>query len=424
MASYAAPPATPQAQISNRHSVAASPTRSMPQAESTHHPLSQPASQESFTTVQSQGSSVGPQLQSDSSTLSQLTNYTEPKSPGPTVSQRPLSDAYTSQPRDAQRVKTPDYVRSDGHSEPDHALASPMSVTSPMSVNGAKRTASGHVKNAPSLGSMPATPMTAMHGRTRSRAESTSSTNSRAGELAQTLKARLGYAMAKVQNGWEHNNIAEVERMSAHKSQNRHSVTYGDYTTRPVSPGRSIASARMSAYDPFGKGIQEGLTSPPSKRRSGNFAGYTNSPKQRLPTPSTGPALQPPVDIRPTSSRRAHDYSAPSSQQSQYTSSAMSPPRTPINGRPRRPLNVRTDTQTAQAERDALDALFQLGSPHGTSQHSQFSRQISNFSQDSSQQGSPLRGEYVATPRRVTFARSESDQSSSAGEYYTGDVEA
>lgn len=413
-------PRTPQAMISPLRRPVQAPqqaTRSMQAADEsqsqsqpqTQH-LSQPASQESFVSLQSQGSSVAPHLQSTSSNLSQLTQYTDPISPAGAPNKQP---EYTSQPRDVQRVRTPEYARHDARADGiDQSLASPMSVTSPMSVNGAKRTSSGHVKNAPSLGSIPTTPMTAIHDRRRSRAESISSTSSRAGELAQTLKARLGYAMAKVQHGWEHKNLAEVEQLAAHKaSPNRHSVTYGDYRTgRPMSAGLSNGTKRMSMYDSLSNGSLDGPTSPPSKRRSGNYTYMMTSPRPPQYNHGAAPSLQPPVDIRPgtSSSRTQTHHRAPSNQQHKYTSNpAMSPPRTPINGEVRRPLNVRTDTQTAQAERDALDALFQLGSPHGTHQ-SQFSRQVSNLSQNSSQGGSPLRAEY-ATPRRVTFARGGSE---------------
>ncbi|KAK6391817.1 hypothetical protein LTR65_004312 [Meristemomyces frigidus] len=403
-------PATPQTQTSHlRQSVKSHPaiaqqqTRNMQLADAQEPQVSTPASQESF--VSSQGSSVAPQLHNSSSNLSQLTNYTDPTSPLLSGPKRGLEQAYTSAPANAQRVKTPENEVQHSYTGGEYALASPMSVASPMSTNGAKRTASGHVKNAPSL---PSTPLASTFSGRRPRAESTSSTGSRAGELAQTLKTRLGYAMAKVQNGWEHKSIAEVEQLAAHKmSPNRHSMSHIDYSQRPVSAGLSNGTARLSMYGLQGHGVLDGTTSPPSKRRSGTYASFMTSPRQPGPGFSVAPNLQPPADIRSTASSRQYYSAAPSSQNGNY-STAMSPPRTPLSGHSRRPPTLRTDTQTAEAERDALQALFQLGSPHA----SQVSRQT-NASQASSTQASPLRTEYP-TPRRVTFARSESGSSARA----------
>ncbi|KAK4955849.1 hypothetical protein LTR10_006788 [Elasticomyces elasticus] len=372
--------ATPNTQISHmRHSAAARPsksnpaqqeTRSMQAPETTYsQPLSAPASQESFISTRSDASSVQPPLQSSNSNLSQLTNYTDPTSPAKQQYEQRNGTA-TSQ----RRAITPE-GQQDAVSRADYALASPMSVVSP-AANGAKRTASGHVKNAPSL---PSTPLAATFADRMARRESISSTGSRAGEMAATLKTRLGYAMAKVQHGWEHKTIAEVEQLATQKmsSPNRHSMSHVDYSHRP--------------------------------RRSGNYSNFMASPQQPRPAWSNAPHLQPPADIRPgTSSTQRMYYLAPSGQTSaQNLQNAMSPPRTPVNGHSsRRPTTIRTDIQIQEAESEALQALFQLGSPHT----SQISRQQNNASQASSSQASPQRTEYP-TPRRVTFARSESGSS-------------
>lgn len=408
-------PVTPQTQLSHVRQAASSrtatnpaiaqqATRNMRAAEAASPPLSAPASQESIVSVQSMASSVAPRLQSSSSTLSQLTNYTEPTTPTlPDGPPRTKSHAGSTAPCD----RTPE-DRMNG----DYTLVSPMSVTSPVSVNGAKRTASGHVKNAPSL---PSAPSAATVAGRKSRTESISSTSSRAGELAATLKSRLGYAMAKVQHGWEHKTIAEVEQLAAHKATpSRHSMSHIEYGKRPSSAGLSSGAAHLSIHETLGSGTPvDGTTSPPSKRRSGNFSSCITSPQARSYAASFATPLQPAADIRPStntqhsyrpSTNSQHYYTAPSSQQSHYHN-AMSPPRTPVNGHFRRPPTIRTDTQTAEAERDALQALQQLGSPHA----SQVSRQA-NASQASSSQASPLRTEWAA-PRRVTFARSDSASS-------------
>ncbi|EME47196.1 hypothetical protein DOTSEDRAFT_41656, partial [Dothistroma septosporum NZE10] len=169
-------------------------------------PLSAPASQESMLSVQSVTSSVMPRLQASDSNLSQLTSYTDNTSPSSSVESSTAARhaPHTSQKAAVQRQRTPENPLHSAHFMGEDALASPMSLTSPAFTNGAKRTASGHVKNAPSL---PNTPYTTTFPERGSRRESISSSGSRAGELAATLKTRLGYAMAKVQNGWEHKQL-------------------------------------------------------------------------------------------------------------------------------------------------------------------------------------------------------------------------
>ncbi|KAK4553658.1 hypothetical protein LTR86_009156 [Recurvomyces mirabilis] len=408
-------PVTPRSQVSHlRHtttrnpaptSVMQAPTRDAHANTTSETNAQQPwsASQESILSARSDASSVRqPHLQTSNSNLSQLTNDTDPTSPAIPAPERQYDQLHKSVTSAAQRAITPEDQIQSTH----NPLASPLGTLSPAATNGAKRTASGHVKNAPSL---PNTPMTGTFPGRRSRAGSMSSTGSRAGELAATLKSRLGYAMAKVQHGWEHKTIAEVEQLAAYKaSPQRYSMSHVEYSKRPVSAGLSNGTARLSMYENYAPLSYDGTTSPPSKRRSGNFSSFMASPQQPRYIAHNPPRLQPSADIRPGSMQQTY-YSAPSSQQIGYNN-AMSPPRTPMNGHPRRPPTIRTDTQTAEAERDALQALYQLGSPHA----SQISRNTTATSQTSSSQESPLRNEFP-TPRRVTFARSVSEASSARG---------
>lgn len=360
-----------------------------------------PASQDSITSAQSGASSNAPYLQHTSSNVSQFTNYSDLHSPIHNAHPESNDRHHAALRPDLTRRRTPEGNLREINGMADFAAASPMSLASPASTNGAKRTASGYVKNAPSL---PNTPLTATFAGHRSRADSISSTGSRAGELAANLKTRLGYAMHKVQNGWEHKDINEVEKLSAYKAHaKRHSMSHLDQNGQHGSTGLSNGTERLSVYEAYANRSIDGTRSPPLKRHSGLYSAYATSSQ---PTMSAAPRLQPAADIQPGSNRRGY-HTAPSSQTNGY-SNVMSPPRTPVNhshAHPRRPPTIRTDTQTAEAERDALQALFQLGSPHT----SQASRQFA--SQASSSQASPLRSEFAATPRRVTFARSESDSS-------------
>lgn len=414
-------PVTPQtshlrssSQASRAHHVPAQEAaRAMQQHADAPEPVP-PLSQESFASAQSAGSSNGPRLQSSSSNGSQLTNYSDLTSPVPNTAPNGFNDrqyAAAARPGLMRRRTPEDGARAQNRGD-DFAVTSPMSLASPATTNGAKRTASGHVKNAPSL---PGTPLTATFAGHRSRTDSISSTGSRAGELAASLKTRLGYAMHKVQNGWEHKDINEVEKLAAYKAHaNRHSMSHLDSSRRPGSSGLSNGTERLSMHEAYMNGSLDGTSSPPPKRHSGVYSSFTPSSQ---PTLSSAPRLQPAADIRPTSSTHPrHYHTAPSSQ-----TNIMSPPRTPSNSHshahPRRPPTIRTDTQTAEAERDALQALFQLGSPHTSQQSRHFAA-----SQASSSQASPLRSEFAATPRRVSFARSESD-GSNAGAQRSSDEE-
>ena len=171
-----------------------------------------------------------------------------------------------------------------------------------------------------------------------------------------------------------------------------------------MTSGISNTNGRYSVYETNGLTSLDGAAFQPSKRHSGNYSSFSMSSSQ--PTLSSAPRLQPAPDIRPLGEHQQRHYHTAPSSQSNIQTNAMSPPRTPVNGALRRPPTIRTELQTAEAERDALQALFQLGSPQG----SQMPRYHA-ASQESSLQASPLRSEF-ATPRKVTFARSESNDSS------------
>ncbi|GAB7359115.1 hypothetical protein MBLNU230_g5184t1 [Neophaeotheca triangularis] len=403
-------------------------------------PLSAPASQESFLSLQSNGSSLAQaalqETSSNSSTsqLTQSTQYTDATSP---IESAP-SKSFASRHLDHGRVRTPEappfqptrsYDNDNNNNNP--TLANPVTITSPASINGAKRTASGHVKTA----SLTSTPMTGpVSGQRRSRGESVSSTtSSRASEMAATLRTRLEYAMAKVQQGWENRSLAEVEQLAAQQaSPRRHGMGYGgEYghgaAGRPVSSGLTNGAARLSMYESYGNRNGEVVASPPNKRHSGPWGMAISPPLQYHRAPNNGegggPRLAPPADIRPQSQRQSrthhHDssyYSHSNTSTSNHTTTAptttsasvMSPPRTPhfpsqhphrqsqsLTPAPAaRPPTIRTETETAAAEREALAALYQLGSPRGSQQGSQF--QSSGVSQREGREGAG--GGKLATP--------------------------
>ncbi|KAM3423698.1 hypothetical protein BST61_g1110 [Cercospora zeina] len=388
-----------------------------------HHPtLSAPASHESMVSVQSSYASSGPPLHGSDSHLSTQTELTSPSSAAGLqriLTTIPPQDA-THRPHNVYRPRnqTPENAQPSPTRTAEHALYSPMSITSPVATNGAKRTASGHVKNASSIHTSPC--RVQFPGR-ESRRESVSSSGSKAGEIAATLKARLGYAMAKVHNGWEHKSLAEVEQLAAQRHRSRTSASQIDHP-RPGTSGLSNGASKMSGYDQHGRTMMDMTEAPPSKRTSGNYSQYQahvqshlQQSQQHFAWQSTmPPRLQPAPDIRPTSSQRGGAFAGPILHPlPQHVSNAMSPPRTPISAAsPQRPPTIRTQTQTAEAERDALQALFQLGSPH-TSVGPHIPRTGTATTNSSQSQMSPARQPDL-TPRHAPFVRSESASTSSS----------
>ncbi|THW23124.1 hypothetical protein D6D24_00735 [Aureobasidium pullulans] len=153
-------------------------------------------------------------------------------------------------------------------------------------------------------------------GEQRPRAESVSSSGSKAGEVAAQLKTRLAYAMIKVQHGWEHRNINEVEKLAA-----------------ALHP--SMAASPPASSAPID------IRSPPSKRRSGSGVVSWS-------LPDSGTGLH-------ASSQSSNTFRRPSA------SSPVHIPSTPES----RPAPVRSTMPTQQAEQDAMDALMLMGGSPG-----------------------------------------------------------
>ncbi|CAD0090028.1 unnamed protein product, partial [Aureobasidium vineae] len=151
----------------------------------------------------------------------------------------------------------------------------------------------------------------------RPRAESVSSAGSKAGEVAAQLKTRLAYAMVKVQHGWEHRNINEVEQLAA------------------------ALNPRMAASPPASSAPID-IRSPPSKRRSG--AGMVT-----WSLSDSSPGMN-------GLSQNSHIFRRPS---------ASSPPAQVPSTPKSRPPPVRSTMPTQQAEQDAMDALMLMGGSPG-----------------------------------------------------------
>jgi hypothetical protein len=227
----------------------------------------------------------------------------------PTLPVVPQEQDHSDASQSSSQVRTPE----------DASQSQPDSISSPTRH---KRTASGLLKAVDTPNDQ------------RPRAESVSSAGSKAGEVssrrvsgvastdstfqvAAQLKTRLAYAMVKVQHGWEHRNINEVEQLAA--------------ALRPrVAASPPVSSAPID------------IISPPSKRRSG--AGMVS-----WSLPDSSPVVK-------SSSQNSHIFRRPS---------ASSPPAQVPSTPKSRPPPVRTTMPTQQAEQDAMDALMLMGGSPG-----------------------------------------------------------
>ncbi|KAH0556099.1 hypothetical protein GP486_005966 [Trichoglossum hirsutum] len=129
---------------------------------------------------------------------------------------------------------------------------------------GQKRTASGAIK--PASASGPTSPMDAV-GLEALRESSTSSAGAhRIGEMGAQLKARLSYALIKVQNGWQSRTLDEVESIYAHQispiSPSTSSVFHGGRkpltTSTSSSPSSSLSPRAAFAKHKREKSITQG----------------------------------------------------------------------------------------------------------------------------------------------------------------------
>lgn len=239
--------------------------------------------------------------------------------------------------------------------------------------------------------------------------------------------------MAKVQHGWEHRSIAEVEQLAAKLSpRTTLSSPPRNYSTLDspraaqlnATPGLSSTTSRLSVHDAYGQispshsarsyaAASDITLSPPSKRHSGSYRPAPSSSQGSHPAMHP-PGLAPPAEIRASgpARRTSLTHPPPSLSAKRGHSPSRSPPNhvqyhpsTPKSARGR-PATIRTQTQTQQAEQDAMDALMLMGSPNN-------SGHFPRNSQQSSSQPSPFGVEEIngTTTRPGPQCRSDSNQS-------------
>ncbi|KAI1187540.1 hypothetical protein F5B17DRAFT_314709 [Nemania serpens] len=237
-----------------------------------------------------------------------------------------------------------------------------------------KRMADGVAKHTRQRSS--ASPVRMGHSRNTSTLSVASTTSSRIGELSAELKAKLSYAMVKVNNGWQSHSIDEVESLASHAASptsststlpGRHGASasprisltgYRQAASHPSSMTTSpvIQHPQARAYDSFWR---EGLSRVPS----------TASPVSQVPTLAPPAPIQPRQALPPHPRRNSNARYTPaylSHQSSPHTPSQPSPLQsTPNYYHPRSP-NVDpilfSPPQNVR-EQEALETLMFMSSP-------------------------------------------------------------
>ncbi|KAF2222832.1 hypothetical protein BDZ85DRAFT_262538 [Elsinoe ampelina] len=379
----------------------------------------------------------------NSSNASQATADTDVTSPLQTDnnSQNKTSDAMlqkmhampqtqADQAKSKGRLRTPEN-QADASRDPS-TNTSPMSLSTPLT--GHKRMASGEIKRREA--NVYTSPAHASRGST-ARAGSVGSAGTKASEVrdqppatdidanltpfqvAGTLKERLTYAMTKVQHGWEHHNIDQVERLAAAAAISPRTVIsprqYGrgihaspraagfparilteqiSHHSAPYHDGQIKSAPLMRPRDD--RASSDESMSPPTKRRIGHDS---------VVSPMGRTALAPAADLPvPASPHRQH---ARHGSQGQNIPSSPSQ-RVPTTPKSHRPATIRTQTQTKAAEQEAMDALLLMGSPSNGA--------FPRGSQQSSAAQSPNRRNVApSVPRQALQYRSESNDSITSG---------
>ena len=220
--------------------------------------------------------------------------------------------------------------------------------------------------------------------------------SNRTRQLSSELKTRLSYAMVKVRNGWQSQTIGDLEILtstqnspsSAASEQGRlHALSVGNNPPAdfPHLRQASVRASEMTAYSDkspqnVALSAARGRYSPEAGQdqvplyRAGSayesfwreHEGGARTATQATSFPLEGPCLAPPLDIIPRRPRpldttnqappppRRNDLSKPQIRHS---------PKTPS---PKKSLKLRTPSQQAAVEQDAVETLLFMSSPNNS----------------------------------------------------------
>ncbi|KAI0397755.1 hypothetical protein F5Y17DRAFT_413395 [Xylariaceae sp. FL0594] len=263
-----------------------------------------------------------------------------------------------------------------------------------------KRMADGFVKHTRSHSNV--SPVRMTHSRNTSTISVASTAASRISELSAELKAKLSYAMVKVNNGWQSHSIDEVESLASQAASPASSTStlHGRHGSS-ASPRLSITGFRQAASNPSSM-----TTSPTVRHPQGPHArmyeaswmdrdGPSKVPSAASPA-SQGPSLAPPAPIQPRQS--VSTYSRRNSN-AKYAPAYMSQPHphhtsphTPAQPSPLQPSPIQHSVRAPNAdpilfsppqtarEQEALETLMFMGSPGNSANLKQlFSPQASQM---------------------------------------------
>ncbi|KAI0804303.1 hypothetical protein GGR55DRAFT_328756 [Xylaria sp. FL0064] len=246
-------------------------------------------------------------------------------------------------------------------------------------INGAhsrKRMADGVVKHARHHSG--ASPVRLGHSRNTSTVSVASTAGSRIGELSAELKAKLSYAMVKVNNGWQSHSIDEVESLASQAASPTSSTStlHGRHGSS-ASPRISLAGFRQTASNPSSM-----TTSPVFQHPQGRaYESHWRESISKIPTTTSPvsqvPTLAPPASIQPrqalaTNPRRNSNarytpaYLSQSHHSSPHTPSQPSPLQSTPSQHHLRTPNVDpilfSPPQNLR-EQEALETLLFMSSP-------------------------------------------------------------
>ncbi len=177
-------------------------------------------------------------------------------------------------------------------------------------------------------------------------------------QLSQELRTRLSYAMVKVKNGWEANNLEEIGSLTSQHASPRTPSTQ-------IALGcsaQSVQSPRTAMAPTLRRQGSSGVSSDSSAAAGGsshldNGVQGATIQRRRVEARPQKRGLAPPADIVPGAQRRPHHASQPpNGYRSVRTLKATG-------------TKQRTASQNAAMEADAVETLLFMASPGNTSHH-------------------------------------------------------
>lgn len=226
-------------------------------------------------------------------------------------------------------------------------------------------------------------------------------------QLSNHLKARLSYAMIKVQNGWQTRSIDELESMTSQEpspvspvsdvrrlfDSPRTTVMSAQFDRAGFTQSSELTTAtpetvhaspqmqsRTSRLD-YAYSQTNDITSPQLGQSDRTYESFwrehsTSNASKYLHTQSSGegPSLAPPAELQPRHVRRSN---APQTQpptlqnsnQHSFSSTASTPSATPATPPQRHATKPRTPSQNAAMEQDAVETLLFMSSPGNSGYH-------------------------------------------------------